>query len=85
MLQRSVTGAVYGYQISAGPEIRRWYQIFLNQPITTLVRMKTMIAAAAILTASAMRKSNRSTIMMFFSIPKFLGLVRAAPLTGCQK
>jgi hypothetical protein len=43
-----------------------------------------MIAAAGIPTARTMGKSNRSTIMMFFSIPKVLDLAGAAPLNDVK-
>jgi hypothetical protein len=49
-----------------------------------------MIAAAPMPTAAAMRKSNRSTVMMFFSVPKVPGprrrsaFERRQRLAGCR-
>jgi hypothetical protein len=40
-------------------------QLFLNQPITTLTRIKAMMAELAMPTATAMRKSNSITVMIF--------------------
>ena len=61
-------------------------QLLLNNPAIMLARIKARTAEAAMATATAIRKSNSSTIMMFFSMPQdFLGLASAAPLTGRQR
>jgi 1,2-phenylacetyl-CoA epoxidase catalytic subunit len=61
------------------PEIRRLriadtpiacHQFLLNHPTTMLVRIKAMTAEAAMVTATAIRKLNNSTVMMFLSKPK---------------
>jgi hypothetical protein len=49
------------------------HQLLLNQPIVTLTRIKAAIAAAAIPTATATRRSTTSTVRMFFSMPKVPG------------
>lgn len=45
-------------------------QLLLNHPTTTLVRIKAMTTEAAMVTATAIRKLNSSTVMMFLSMPK---------------
>ena len=52
-------------------------QLFFNHPAITLANIKAIIAEAAMATATAMRKSNSSTIMMFFPAPKVPGLPRS--------
>jgi len=49
---------------------RARYQLLLNHPTTTLVRIKAITAHAASVTATAMRKLNNSTVMMFLCMPK---------------
>ena len=45
-------------------------QLLLIHPTTTIVRIKAITADAASVTATAMRKLNNSTVMMFLCIPK---------------
>jgi hypothetical protein len=45
-------------------------QLLLNIPAIKLASIKAIIAEAAMATATAMRKSNSSTTMMFFSMPR---------------
>ena len=46
------------------------YKLPLIHPTTTLVRIKAITADAASVTATAMRKLNNSTVMMFLCMPK---------------
>jgi hypothetical protein len=48
----------------------RMVQLLLIHPTTTLVRIKAITADAASVTATAMRKLNNSTVMMFLCMPK---------------
>ena len=45
-------------------------QLLLNTPAITLASTKAATAEAAMATAMNMRKSNSSTTMMFFSMPR---------------
>ncbi len=57
-------------------------RLLLTDPTTTLVRIKAITADAASITASAARKLKNTTVMMFLSMPKFLG--PAAQGTGVE-
>jgi hypothetical protein len=51
-------------------------QLLLNNPIATFAMIKATIAEAAMPTATAMRKSNKIIVMMFFSITSSWNVMR---------